>query len=324
MIRRSHEPGFALLMVLLLVMLAGVALAGIARRSVHEAVDAQSAVDDLQRRWAVTSAREALLPQAERLLNRAERGHGMDLTRPLPRNAGEHRNDPVAELRLTCELAGTTYDLVFTDEQAKLDLNHRLNREGVGSTRAAARRLVASASAARGSDAEVALRPLPDEDDSGMPRLVGFAQVFEHARPEALLGEAEGDGLAADLTLWSSGRVNVRRASADVVQRACDGVLTAGEVAALLDERRRDPYRPLQALLDDVRGLDEDERRVLERRLTDRSACHGLWIVARFGPRAWHSLSIGVGETGEPPDPAARDQRQSPPLHLTARYDFSW
>jgi type II secretory pathway component PulK len=323
MIRRSHEPGFALLMVLLLVMLAGVALAGIARRSVHEAVDAQSAVDELQRRWAVTSAREALLPQAERLLSRAERGHGTDLTRPLPRNAGEYRNDPVAEVRLTCELAGTTYDLVFTDEQAKLDLNHRLTREGVGPTRAAARRLVAAASAARRTETAVALRPLPEGHEAGMRRLAGFAQVFEHARPEALLGETEGDGLAAALTLWSSGRVNVRRASADVVQRACGGVLTAGEVAALLDERRRDPHRSLEALLDDVRGLDADKRRVLERRLTDRSACHGLWIVARSGSRSWYSLSIGLGETGEPPASAARDQRL-PALDLTARYDFSW
>ena len=57
------QPGFVLLMSLVLILLAGVALAHVAHRSIRGALESQSAAEELRRRWAVTSCRATFLPR---------------------------------------------------------------------------------------------------------------------------------------------------------------------------------------------------------------------------------------------------------------------
>jgi len=120
--RRSQQPGFALLMTLVLVLLAGVALTGLARRSMERAVDAQGAAHELKRRWVITSSRAALLGRAEQILRNAEQ--------PDPesqqRDTETAPRTPVPRLFVSCELAGIDYTLAITDEQAKLNANRLL------------------------------------------------------------------------------------------------------------------------------------------------------------------------------------------------------
>ena len=61
--RRTRQSGFALLIVLVLVIIAGAVMAGFARRSLVSAVEAQGSADALQRKWAVTSLETSLLPR---------------------------------------------------------------------------------------------------------------------------------------------------------------------------------------------------------------------------------------------------------------------
>ena len=71
---RTAKPGFGLLLVLVLVVLAGAALTHVAWHSLVGALQSRQQVEELRRRWAVKSLRAALLDRAEELLDAAERG----------------------------------------------------------------------------------------------------------------------------------------------------------------------------------------------------------------------------------------------------------
>ncbi|MGB0766887.1 MAG: hypothetical protein ACPGYV_04180 [Phycisphaeraceae bacterium] len=117
-VKRRRQSGFALLLTLVLLMIAAVALSHTARLSAGEALHALEQSEQLQRRWAVASLRETLLPRAAGLLAEAS-------AVPVDENGdpilGPNRALPGTDLRVRCELAGLGYDLVFTDEQAKFN-----------------------------------------------------------------------------------------------------------------------------------------------------------------------------------------------------------
>ena len=107
------KRGFALLLTLLLVVLVAASLAGIARFSMLKAVEAQDATEALQRRWAILSAQCTLAPRVPLLLEAAQAS-----TQGKPSN-----NAFPAERRIVCRLADIEYELVVTDEQAKVNVN---------------------------------------------------------------------------------------------------------------------------------------------------------------------------------------------------------
>ncbi|NJL32450.1 MAG: hypothetical protein HC898_13000, partial [Phycisphaerales bacterium] len=69
---RQNRRGFVLLMALVLVLIAGVALAGIAAQSMFSALNSQSEVEELQRRWAILSLRKTLAGRVADTLAKAE------------------------------------------------------------------------------------------------------------------------------------------------------------------------------------------------------------------------------------------------------------
>jgi hypothetical protein len=298
--RRTAQSGFALLVALVLVVLAGVALAALARRSAAEALEARTAREELQRRWAVTSLRAALLGRVEELLDQAERGEGPD-TRP----AETYLNRPMPHLGIPCRLAGADYELVLTDEQAKLNLNRLLAEAGRAETAAAARLATASAGAADQTAAgQLSIRPFVPSSlgplvpaslrSSPLAAVGGYGQVFAGAAPERLVGREGAPGLAEAVTCWGDGRVNLRRAPEAVVRQACDKALGRDVVTLLLAARRRDPYRPLEAILAELDEVDEAQRAGVKDRLTDRSTCHGLWVIARGPQRSWYTFAVSA------------------------------
>ena len=202
---RSSRPGFALLMVLVLVLLAGTLLAGVAWRSMVGALEAQESAEELQRRWAVTSCRATLLGRVEKVLDEAERGEGND------GNDGEHpayANRPVPELRVTCQLAGTDYELVMTDEQAKLNVNRLLGQSKPERVRSSLVRLMPQLGSGDG-DAKVTLRAIDmrrvASHNPAQLEVGGYGQVFENATPGQLVGDRPMDGLASTITCWGPG-----------------------------------------------------------------------------------------------------------------------
>lgn len=283
-----RRTGFVLLMVLVLVVVAGTMLAGLARHSAAGAVVAQQAVEDLQRRWAVTTCRATLLPRAETIFGAAE---GRDAA-----GDGYSTGMRVSEVRATCRLGGQEYELVFTDEQAKFNPN--------GTAGGARAELRAAVERLAVDPRRVHVRPGP---------IVGFGQLFDGASPGDLVGRTAFKGNARSITCWSDGRVNVRRAPAAAIEETCRDLLPPDAMAALLDARHRAKVPMVHTLLEKLK-LTEQQRAALTDRLTNRSACQGLWVIAHGSRRSWHTFAAAVTDTES--DPQNRT--------ILKQYCFAW
>ena len=288
--RRTRPTGFALLMTLVLVLLAGVALVGLARRSAIGALEAQSQVERLQRHWAVKSLQATLLERVDDLLAEAETATAG------PDQEGVPAALIVPELRVTCFLSGSEYELVLTDEQAKVDVNRVLRDSSPAEAAALVRRLVEST--AFGA-VEVQVRPWRLHRAAQGQAVGGYGQVFPEATPEALLGRHDEPGAASAVTCWGGGALSVRRASDAAILLSCRRTMGPDLVNELVAARRRVPPQDLTIarLIAAMDSVSEPERRTIQSCLTDGSTAHGLWIVAHGKQRSWHHLSIALNDS---------------------------
>lgn len=326
MIMPRVQHGYALLMTLVLVMIAGAVLMGVARRSVAGALEAKDAVEELQRRWAVASCRATLLGAVEELLDDAEQG---DAKRSDDQSDDEHaktyHGKPVGELRVTLRLADSDFMLVLTDEQAKLSANHVLSQTNRADAQLVLRRLLNQISPGDSEQVVVNLRPLSlvrqsSVTDQRMQKIGAYGQVFDGASPVALIGENGMTGLASAITCWGDGRVNLRRAPAAVVRQACGRGVDPEIVEALLVARDRDPYRKLSTSIGELRNANDKQKAKLADYLTDQSQCHGLWVIVRGRQRSWYTLAIREGNR------QAKVSQGVASAHEAVRQDleFSW
>jgi hypothetical protein len=286
-------------MALVLVLVAGVAMTSIARRSIMGALEAQEDAAELKRRWAALSIHRTFLDRSEELFVQTYGGG----------DAGEDARDgrgvQPAEFRVNCRLADVDYELVFTDEQAKLNINHLLAESTHAEAQSTISKLLTKVSDAYDATSAVRLRTIEPGNESDNHRgrtltLGGYAQVFESASPERLVGGRLHTGLTAAITLWGDGKVNVRRADKAVIREACERALGPDVARALVDILQEEPSAPLPELLTKLQKRVDCEPTEVKRYLTDESRCHGLWIIAREPQRAWHAFSVKVdgGEQG--------------------------
>lgn len=281
--RPRRSGGYVLLMVLLVLTISAAAAAGVCRMSLDKALRAARAEDDLQRRWGALSCRTTLLPKAERVLTAAE----------------QPGSKPSAEARLQLPLGRQTFTLIFGDEQAKANVNALYYQGGLAGTERAVRELTA----ASGSPAPVELRPsaggaAADPEDRE-PVFESFGQVFGGAPPAALLAGRPGrPAPASQLTCWSDGPLNFRRASRDALVQVCRPHVGRGRVEQLLKARDETfPDVDLAGALDSL-GLNQKQQAALEDLLVDDSVCYSLWVISRDGGREWYDLAVD-GAAGE-------------------------
>ncbi len=332
MARGCRESGFVLLMTLVLAALATIMLAGLARRSVTAAVACQSDVEALQRRWAIRSCQETVLPWAAWLMTSAERGvdpweslesGNARTASPAFKPRGGDERSHIAELRLTCRLAGADYLIVITDEQAKLNANGMLATAGDRLKVQRAIEAVTGSSTAR-ADGKVRLRPATSKpataNDAALPLLGAYEQVFDGASPSALLGARAGDGLASAVTLWGNGKVNIRRAGDEVIRQACEPRLDRLVINKLLRARAAGGPPGVADVITSMGKLDAADRSTLQSLLTDTSSCYGVWIVARGEQRDWYTLVIA-----QTVPPTEADEAAGPLPHAVGpRNWFEW
>jgi len=310
--------GFALLMSLMVIALAAAALAGLARRSTVAALDARGAAERLQRRWAVVSCRETLLNRAEAVLAEAE---GIGIADGDNRKQSS-RKKPVARVRVNCKLAGIPYELVFTDEQAKFNPNSILTGRGRAEAEGVVSRLSGVRRVRRELEMTVKLRTVPltvssNSSVEALPPVGGYGQMFRNASPELLAGDRWHAGAADEVTCWSDGRVNVRRASIAAIKAACDKQVDPRLVRWLLSGKAKDPFANLEMMLTDGGKTDAAGVARLAARLTDQSSCHGLWIIAKTRQRRWYAFSVLRGIADGKANTKARATGRR-------RYDFVW
>lgn len=295
---RRRSSAFALLLVLGIVALVGASMVGLAHESLTGAVEVQQRIKTLQQRWAVTSCQLTLLSQAPNLLsNRTGDQEGREAIAAGP--AGADGDMFVTERRFELRLSGARYTVVATDEQAKLNVNRLVEWSG----RAAAQRIVgrmARGPARSGVGPLVSLRPLSGgtgrRADLGLSPIGSYQQVFNTNNPQQLIGESTGMGVAARITCWGDGRLNIRRAPDELVEGVGQPLLRGSQIHALLEARRQLPNDTVQAWLDQVDTIDDDQRKALAGRMTDASRCFGLWVIGHHGPR--RSYSFAVAEAG--------------------------
>lgn len=274
--RQPRQSGVVLVLVLVVVLVCGVVLASAARRSGQAALQANAALRDLQFRWGAASCQSAVLPQAEALLNEERK-----LRAPV-----------VAQTRRSLVLGGMTFDLIAGDESAKANVNQlaRLHDNSAGLT-VALKRVQADS-----RPLPIDLRPLldPSIDAAGQPNWYGsFDQAFTLRGPADLAGTVGGTSASAcqRVTVWGTGRVNIRRADVAVMREALTGLLSESDLAALdawrrerLDFTRADAWAHLQLTKEQIDNLAS--------LTTDTSKCHSLWVLARGRGRTWYRLYV--------------------------------
>lgn len=317
--RDGAQSGFALLMVLVLVMLAAVALAGLARHSMVGALEARDAIETMQRRWAVRSCQRTLLHRAAPLLDAAERG-----TDGRGNPAETYQNDPMPELRVTCELIGGTYELIITDEQAKVNVNRLFplpkDKDLASIVERLPPRTLASDDAARVRPRLLVMDRVVIEGELALPLIRSYDQLFIDPDPAMLAGSADDPSLVRSVTCWGDGKVNLRRASDEVIMAACSEPLGRTTASLLVRAREEDPYAPLSDMLGREDRIDAGKRAAVRQYVTDRSSAHALWIVAHDGKRARHYLTIRAEELAPPDEDGQIDQNRT----VSRTYTYAW
>jgi hypothetical protein len=265
-------------MALLVIALAGVIMASTARRSCLEAVRANTALEDLRRRWGAIGLQRALVGQCEQMILAAEAEGDAD------------RQGPVTRVERRLALTGMTWRLVVGDEQAKVNVNTISTRGGTPALTAALTELLGVEAA----DLAVALRPaLPEQPHGKRVRPYGsLGQVFAGDWAGAVLRSRPDDPAAIErITCWGDGRINFRRASPEALRAATAGVLDDTQRWKLLELREDIPGISLSEALKRL-DLARKQRSRAAAVLADRSRCHSLWIVAETGRRSWRRLVV--------------------------------
>jgi len=318
--RASTRSGFALLMALVLVMLAGVALAGIARRSATEALHARTDVEDLRHRWAVTSLRALLGPRIAPTLAEAGRAVAEDRNRrEQNRGSTGQRDDvdapPMRSMWLSLELAGQRYDLRFTDEQAKVDVNRLLEATDTGTVRSVVEQLVSGHGGRQGASVETDLHPIVRGDFAAdaierLDAIAGWGQLFNPPEPgglpAALAGSPDRPGLTQHLTLFG-GPINIHTAPEAVIRAAGGAVLGVYRTEQLMQARAEQRNFALRDWLDGQSDWEDRQRSTAGQWFTGTSNTHGLWLIARTRQRDHYHLTLARTAPGPAPAPERPD-----------------
>jgi len=258
---RRTRRGFMLLMSLVLIVLVGVVLVGLARHSLLLSAESQQATADLQRRWGVVFLAQALMadPESRITVHEGDRRAG---PRRLPLCHG-------------VQLGQLTFQITLDDENRKLNLN-RLR--STGGTQPLLQLVHHFAGTAR-----VQLRPLFASSLGVRPfdswgQVVDFLPTDDARRHGAQLQE-----LSQWMTCWGSAKVNLRRCDDEVLRAA--GTAAAGPVAGnrLVALRAAEPALSLDALLAKL-AIDAHQLALLKGWLSEASDCYSLWIVGADRP----------------------------------------
>jgi hypothetical protein len=301
--RRTNHPAYVLPLVLVLLALAAVALHGVVLSAMNASTHSLDAQGELQRRWALTTIQTTLLPTTERTLARAQAG----------------RQHPLVATTATLQLGNQTFDLSFSDEQAKANLNTLYDRQPPRELEATltalqlagARRLPVQLRPLRprfaGAGAFAAIQNTPSPGSAAAPvsktaqpttaptpgkipsAFETLAQVFPDVTPQDLIGP-EGS-LAATFTCWGDGRVNVNRATRQTLDAVCRPHLNRLEIGKLLAARDRGQITHLPDALAAL-GLPQERSKIVEQLLTTASESHGLWIVTRTEGKTFHRFVV--------------------------------
>lgn len=279
--RATMRRGFVLLMTLVLIVLIGLMAVGIARQSLLLAAEAARRQEELERRWALVSVREAILPRLpelvqKRLQEQAETG---ELGRPP-------RIDPT--VKFTVKLGQATLTLTVSDEDAKANLNTILAKTEKEGLRRAAVMLT-------GPSLQPVIRIRPDLGaalDRMLPPFSSWGQVYALERVSSRSSQIEA--LAAgtsNITLWGQGRLNVWRSCDATLLSIARLALPDAKGEQLLAARLNPAHHTVQDVLRECELTLEEHEDMLDL-LSDESTAFSVWVHYGSSRRRWSELHV--------------------------------
>jgi hypothetical protein len=242
------------------------------------ATSAGQAADDLQRRWGLLSVRHVLLGRAAEILEAQVPDEQASLP-PWPKPS---------HVSASFRLGGQRFSVTLADEDAKVDLNTIYTRKR-DRLRPAIRQLRRDSNSAA---PDVRLMP---NANSRSP-FSSWGEVFELASvPIGNDVSATLASLSAEMTCWSSGRLNLRRASDDAIREIASLALRGKEVGELIQNRKNWGGQGVEELLDEL-GLRRPQYLAARRLLDTESRDFSLWVEVEDGQRSSSYLYVDNGK----------------------------
>ncbi len=259
--RTYSSRGYVLLIVLVTLTLASVALAQLATRALQENTQSLGRLKSLQSRWGRISCQKAILPRASKTFELLEANQTI--------NSTNRRQPAPAVLSESIRLGDQTFTLILADENAKLNLNTQLNARRKNAAGEALRRLLKP-------NYFLCAKNLSSVQTTAS--LASWGEVFELTKLRELDGSSRGLAEATrQITLWGTGKLNIRRAPDSVIEAACKSVVTDGLARRVVERIGESNTLESKLVLQQTIQNIEDQA-LLSELLGDGSTAFSLWI----------------------------------------------
>lgn len=297
--------GVTLLIVVAFIVVAGLAMVSVSRRSLRLATDSVERETELQQRWGTISLQRTLLHGAPKIfLDFDKRALAGGNTETIP-----------STIRSEVLLGGIQFRALLADEQTKLNLNTVYHTRGRSAVELAAQNmkglggLKVRLTPEVDSQANRAEQTRNSLDDTAFEELEraepptafrNWGQVFDLSQTAAGVSPVQLLPTAtAKLTCWGRGEINIARAPDDVVEEACRTVAGPGVAKKLVAKYRADPIQSLNQIAVGLE-ISELQRQSLRRAVTTQSSTYSLWLTSNSlnGGQRWFAVaapnSLGI------------------------------
>lgn len=282
--RRKMHSGYVLITVIAASTLIITCLSILARQSFKMGLEAADQERMLQKRWGSLSLQKTLLNNADRIFERQEEKNARVNT----------ATSPAIQSKLV--LGEVTFDILLSDEGAKLPLNTLYHLAGLKKTEDGINRVA-------GSNAAFSTRLIPAVAPMQLTRERRKVTVSDETEndpaedlPDAFRSWGEvfdinslGTGGRNQLSLqastmhvtcWGSGQLNFRRASDESIVVLAGALVQDGKARQILQRYRSKPTASLNTvLMSEV--SDQQKQRQLQSIFSETSTNFSIWIDAQ-------------------------------------------
>lgn len=276
MSRPPRRRGFVLVMSLAILSVAALSLVGIARRSLALASQVTITQETLQRRWGLITLERALLAQADALLESAAPAYeGEGVRWPMP-----------ARIEAEFVWGGLEFQVCLADEDAKGNLNALYRRGHQFAERAAAQALREGMA----SGLSLALAPTSPQSGARARPFPSWGQIYEFNGGASADPEVELERALRWVTCWGSGRLNLKRATNEVVALVLGAEFGEGVARSVLAARQRSDCN--LDVIQQVAELNTRQQSRFRQLASDQSRSYSLWASVSNGKRRWTQLVV--------------------------------
>ena len=272
MTRRPRRNGYILLMTLALIAISSIALAGMARHSMNRALEANREEKRLQLKWLRATATDSIVSSAAAAL-------------PIvPAQAGEVSTASLKSTRTQMNLpSGWSLSVTVSDESAKANLQTLLRFREPG--KALAGELLRSHA--------LLTQFLGSASESTKSRAIrNWGDVFEYPAGQSSVDTARSIRNATkEITCWGDGRINLERASSDLVQSVCQLVASDEVAREFVARLRAHGAKDLNKLTTGLE-VNEGELQALRNIVSNQSRCYSLWLEINLQEQTWTTLHV--------------------------------